>query len=331
MAEKTPKRSGTEKKAIYQAAREYRKQGPTRAKGAKKTASFMHGGNRNIAIEKELKGTLGGLEKYRHSEPYKNLKEFTPGGEAYKNSEDFKGLKPFEYKGKSYQKPDFYKEGLQGYEMAKTVLDPIQKQALANFGLNTIPGIAAQHEGGRSSALSQALAAARTNLERDLAAQTSALSAQYGSDISRMNLGERARQQELQQQTALERARMNVAQQASQQGMQYQATKDIFGGKMATNLGLDEQRRANLEYLNNLAYDASIKSQLAGTQNAGYGGQPSGYSSGSPGSPSFGQRFGSSLMGGIQGGATGFLGSGGNPFAAAGGSIIGGISSFLRP
>lgn len=258
--------TGTQKKATKQLAHELRKSAATREKGIKKSASFMHGGNRNIAIEKDLKKTMGALEDYRHSDKYKSLAEFTRGGKAYKGAEDFKGLKPFEYGGKAYQDPDFYKEGKEGYKMAQRVLEPIQQDALRNYSLSTIPGVVNQYggEGKSSSALQQAIAASKQNLASQLHAQTAGLAAQYGGDISRMNLAERGRQQEMQQNTALNRAQMNMAQQAQQQALQYGAASDIFQGKRAASMGLDEQRRANIEYLNNLAMQASFNAQGAG-------------------------------------------------------------------
>ena len=347
-SKKTQKMTGTEKKARDTLARDIRKGEETRAKGVKKSASFMHGGMRNAAIEKDLKKTMGAFEDYRHSDKYKSLseferggkgykgdedfkrlKDFGVGGKAYRDVEDFKGLKPFEYGGKSYQDPNFYKEGLQGYQMAQRVLDPIQQDALRNYSLSTIPGVVNQYgsEGKSSSALTQALAASKQNLASQLHAQTVGLAAQYGGDISRMNLGERARQQELQQQTALQRsgmnigqlsdirglqqstemgrAQMNIGQQSQNKALQYGAASDIFQGKRAASFGLGEQQRSNIEYLNNLAMQASFNAQNAGLGGMGGAFVPNSISGG-----------GSGGMSPIAGGAMGALGG-----AAAGAKI----------
>ena len=443
--------TGTQKKATKQAAHEYRKAGATREKGVKKSASFMHGGMRNTAIEKELKKTMGALEKYRHSEPYKGLSEFQRGGKAYKgdedfsrlgdfgrkgkayrdvedfkqlkdfgvggkaykdqvsfsplkdyerkghayrNQEDFSGLDPFGYKGKAYQKPDFAKDSQQGLALANQALAPIQQQTLKNYSQNTIPGLinSLGADSKKSSALNQALSTARNNLAENLNAQTAGLAIGYGGDISRMNLGERARQQEmqygaeanqaamrnqqqqynlglqsqvaqnrlgmqnqqqqynlglqnqtalqkaglnigqlsdirgLQQQTEMGRAQMNLAQQAQNKALQYGSASDIFQGKRAASMGLDEQRRANSEYLNNLAMQASFNAQNAGLQQAG-GAFQNAYLQKGPSSPSPWSSIGAAALG-----AAGTIGGamiGGPAGAMAGGAAGSAISQPL--
>lgn len=312
MAEKTPKLTGTQKKAIKQAGHEYRKAAPYRKEGIKKTESFLHGGRRYESTERKQKDYLKDLKKELGPKAYKDIERFLPGGKAYKGSEQFLGLMPFEYQGSAYQNPDFYKEGKEGYKMAQRVLEPIQQNAMRQYALETIPGVVNEfgRESKSSSALNQALAAAKQNLSSQLHAQTAGLAAQYGSDISRMNLGERARQQELQQGTALDRARLNIAQQAQQQGLQYGAASDIFGAKRGAALGLNEQQRSNLEYLNNLAMGSAYNLQNAGIAGSGAAFQPTRYSGGS--------NSVSPLVGGLTGGL------GGAASGAAIGTALGG-------
>jgi hypothetical protein len=221
--------TGTQKKGQKAIIKEGKKAAPTRAKALRKEESYLHGGRRYEATEKKLEASLKDLKKQLGPDTYKQLEQFLPGGKAYQN-------------------PDFYKEGKEGYKMAQRVLEPIQKQALANYGQNTLPSIVNQYgsESKSSSALTQALAASRANLERDLHAQTSGLAAQYGSDISRMNLAERARQQQ----------------------MQYGTAADIFNAKRQAAYGLNEQERANYEYLNNLNLGSARNLQGAGMYGA---------------------------------------------------------------
>ena len=297
--------TGTQKKAQKQLAHELRKQAPTRAKGVRKEESYLHGGRRYEATKGELKSYLKDLKKELGSKEYKNLEQFLPGGKAYKGAEDFKGLRPFEFGGKAYEKPDFYREGKEGLKMAERVLEPIQKQALRDYSLTTIPGVVSQYggESKSSSALNQALAASKQNLMGQLHAQTAGLAAQYGSDISRMNLAERGRQQQLQQGTALDRARLNAAQQAQQQGLQYGAASDIFGAQRAATLGLNEQQRANLQYLNSLNLGTAQHLQGSGLGGIGGAFQPNYLQSQQQPSP-WGSIFGGLAQGaGTAGGA----------------------------
>lgn len=317
--------TGTQKKSQKVAAREHRKTAPVRKKAISKEESYLHGGGRDIKIDKDLKKimakekakapsisklaefkrggpaykndetfknlsqyNLGGkglqdresLSKlkdferhggaYKEKEDFKGLKPFEHGGKAYKGQEDFSGLDPFGYKGKAYQKPDFAKDSRQGLELANEALAPIQQQTLRQYGQNTIPGLinSLGGESKKSSALNQALSTARNNLAENLNAQTAGLAIGYGGDISKMNLGERARQQELQYNAEANQAAQRNQQQQYNLGMQNQTAQNRAG----MNIGQIENKRALQAGTTLSRYQADIGQnqflQSLGQQNA---------------------------------------------------------------
>lgn len=268
--------TGTQKKALKQAAHGARK-------GSQSLEEYLRYGKNYKHVSQSMKDTLKGEEKYfgTSKDPYKDIKQFLPGGKAYK-------------------KPDYHKEGLQGYEMAQKVLAPIEQESIRRYQQETIPetyGRFGREQGAGSSALNQALAAARTNLESQLHAQTAELSARYGSDISKMNLSENARQQQ----------------------MQFGTAADIFNAQREAELGHGSRQRDIQSYL------AGLGTQAAG----GLAGAPiqSPYLQQGAGSPSIMSRIGGSLLQGAIGGIGGFL-AGGPPGAAAG-AVGGGVKGFL--
>ena len=256
--------TGTQKKELKESYHEKREARPLRKKATKKTASYLHGGGRAKKTEKDLESIR--KEQKKGTPGTAALKKYGIDGKAFKGSEDLKGLKPFEYKGKSYQKPDFSKDLSQGYDLARHQLKDIQKQELQRYGQITIPGISSSlgSESSQSSALNQAMAAADKQLKESLYAQTAGLATQYGGDIGRMNLGERARQQELQQQTAVQKAGLNIGQQQHQQNLGYQSAADVYKAKYGANQDYANQQRANREYINNLNLGAASQLQNAG-------------------------------------------------------------------
>lgn len=104
---------------------------------------------------------------------------------------------PFSYK----QDTQYQRQGLgdlvKDYERAGAgaakIFEPIKQQALANYQQNVAPGIYGQfgrEQGAGSSALNQALAASRVNLERSLASDFSGIQ----SGLANQLLGERENQ-----------------------------------------------------------------------------------------------------------------------------------------
>lgn len=269
--------TGTQKKAIKQAAHAARK-------GSQSAEQYLRYGKNYKHVSKSLKETLKGEEKYfgTSKDPYKDIKQFLPGGKAYKE-------------------PDYYKEGNQGYKMAQKVLEPIEKESIRRYQQETIPetyGRFGREQGAGSSALNQALVAARTNLESQLHAQTAELAGRYGSDISRMNLSENARQQQ----------------------MQYGSAADLFNAQREAELGHAGTKRNIQSYL------AGLGMQAAGGLAGAHIQSPYLQQQGS-GSPSIGARIGGSLLQGALGGAGGLLAGG--PAGAAAGAIGGGIKGFM--
>lgn len=269
--------TGTQKKALKQSAHGSRK-------GSQSLEGYLRYGKNYKHVSQSMKDTLVREEKYfgTSKDPYKNIKEFLPGGKAYKE-------------------PDYYKEGKQGYKMAQKVLEPIQQESIRRYQQETIPetyGRFGREQGAGSSALNQALAAARTNLESQLHAQTAELAGRYGSDISRMNLSENARQQQ----------------------MQYGSAADLFNAQREAELGHGARQRDIQSYL------AGLGTQSAGAL-AGAPIQSPYLQQQGAGSPSILSRIGGSLLGGTLGGIGGFLAGG--PAGAGVGAVSGGIKGFL--
>lgn len=269
--------TGTQKKAQKQLAHEVRKGGKFRKQAIEKQSGFLHGNPR-------YRSTEGKLAEYAYPQQAYTSDSKNP----------YKGLEKIQKEIGKY-KPDFAKEGKQGYKMAERVLEPIQKQAIKNYQNLEVPGISTNlgSESKSSSSLNQALAASRESLAGQLHAQTAEVAARYGSDISKMNLAENARKQQF----------------------QYGSAADLFNARREANLGYGDTRRENLSYLNQLGSGAA-----ANLQNAGLAGQQGAFV---PPYLQKGQSSGVSPIGGAVVGGLGGAAAGAGIGTALGGPGIG--------
>lgn len=189
------------------------------------------------------------------------------------------------YEKTKYDKAKYEKQTLHGLvkdfaragKGAEKIFEPIKQEALANFEQQTTPEIANQYgreSGSGSSALNQAMAAAKVNLQRGLASDFAGLQANLAGNL----LGQR--------------------EQSRQFGSQFQAGQNQFGAqfKAGQNQFATQSQLANL--------NARMQA------NAGVMGQPINPVFGGL-QPSYNQKQGgtSGMGGALIGGGLGALGS----------------------
>ncbi len=262
--------TGTQKKAIKQLAHEARKGAKYREEAPKIQQSYAPGHRKFKSTESKLYNTLKGLDKYGSGpgSPYKDLEGFLPGGVQYEGFYDPTKFKKLQHE----QLGDIGKQYGRAYEYAQKGFDPMIQQAYQRFDRETAPAIASTYgssAGAGSSALNQALAGARKDLELGLASQLAPMQSGIAQNILGQYLGGKERTQfgNLQSQQLAEQ--MNLGERARQQGLQYGAAADIFGAQRMADLGYGQTTRDIIQYMNQLGLGSAGQLSTAGLPGIG--------------------------------------------------------------